>query len=818
MLLKRMELIGAAGLKANNILTFIYTPTSPYQLILGTNGSGKSSILKELTPLPGLRENFIKAGGSKITEWEHKNNSYTLSSVFKGTAGKHSFIKNGEELNLGGTGVVQKELVETEFGITFELHRFLTHEIRFTDLDPRKKREMLTMISDTDFTFAIELYGRLSQAMRHTVGAYKHLTGRVSQETDQLLALDTGDDYEALAGQVREELNALFSNRGVETVRAPDLDRALERVQQLAEALVRNRPIHPPGMHVTCYEDIIEAVQQADRDVVVAEATLKLLSEQYHDLEELVRTLEAAGADGVETLRLKLAQLEQERRACGVASGNYPVQLNAAGILEASNDAIPQLVEIFTLLPDNSDRKYSGPKLMEARERLAALGLEVDRAVNRQTQAEVALEHMHDATKVNCPNCKHVWIPGYSETRRDGFEAQREEALKAAESARKQRGEVEQYIETATEYAALYARYSKGLVRSYPKLSTLWDYILNNEAATCQPSTWIVKFYAWLRDVELWARQQQLDAQIEELTHALETAQRLEGTTQLSLRMERLQADIEHGTTDLTQKRVRCTQLGRHGQAVLKYLASYDEFISAEHSVTQALELNVEALRQQCINEAIEHQHTRLSALQSKLQSKRSLEAIVEDLKFSRAEVEQDLEAYKFLVQELSPTEGLIAEQLQGFIEAFTGHINSIISRVWTYDLELLPCGSGSGELDYVFPLNVRNDFTVVNSAKWSAGQTDIVNFAFVMVLVFYLKLQHLPLLLDELGASFDPEHRHTVMNFVKSLLETGGFDQVFMVSHYASSHGAFNNAEVLVMDAQNIVVPDVYNKHVLFG
>ena len=55
-LYKRFDLLGAD--------TLTYTPESPYQLILGKNGIGKSSLLNELSPLPcettDLKENGYK--------------------------------------------------------------------------------------------------------------------------------------------------------------------------------------------------------------------------------------------------------------------------------------------------------------------------------------------------------------------------------------------------------------------------------------------------------------------------------------------------------------------------------------------------------------------------------------------------------------------------------------------------------------------------------------------------------------------------------------------------------------------------------------
>ena len=35
----------------NQIKEIVYTPDSPYQLITGNNGSGKSSLLEEISPL-----------------------------------------------------------------------------------------------------------------------------------------------------------------------------------------------------------------------------------------------------------------------------------------------------------------------------------------------------------------------------------------------------------------------------------------------------------------------------------------------------------------------------------------------------------------------------------------------------------------------------------------------------------------------------------------------------------------------------------------------------------------------------------------------
>ena len=72
---------------------------SQIQIFIGTNGSGKTSLLNELHPLPAIRSSYKKQGYKKLIV-EHEGNEYILTSDFSDKTKAHSFIKNGEELNL----------------------------------------------------------------------------------------------------------------------------------------------------------------------------------------------------------------------------------------------------------------------------------------------------------------------------------------------------------------------------------------------------------------------------------------------------------------------------------------------------------------------------------------------------------------------------------------------------------------------------------------------------------------------------------------------------------------------------------------------
>ena len=119
--------------------------STPMQLILGTNGSGKSSLLSELTPLPANPQDFEK-GGFKELHVNFKGDEFIIRSDISRGA-KHSFIKNGTELNPGGTALVQKDMVERELGYTTALHTVLTGKMRFTQMAPAKRREWIAKLS-----------------------------------------------------------------------------------------------------------------------------------------------------------------------------------------------------------------------------------------------------------------------------------------------------------------------------------------------------------------------------------------------------------------------------------------------------------------------------------------------------------------------------------------------------------------------------------------------------------------------------------------------------------------------------------------------
>ena len=69
MLLKTIKLSGLKHFTLSNIQTIEVDFTAPLQLVLGTNGCGKSSIMAQLTPMPATPQDYYEGQGAAAASY-----------------------------------------------------------------------------------------------------------------------------------------------------------------------------------------------------------------------------------------------------------------------------------------------------------------------------------------------------------------------------------------------------------------------------------------------------------------------------------------------------------------------------------------------------------------------------------------------------------------------------------------------------------------------------------------------------------------------------------------------------------------------------
>lgn len=823
MRLTRLVLDGYRRLALSGIHHLDWTPTSPYQMILGTNGSGKSSLMAECSPLPAAANDYLK-GGSKRAEWEHDHATYVVTSTF-GTTARHSFVRDGVELNEGGTGAIQKELVETHFhGYTKDIHDILTGRSRFTTMSPAERRKYITKMSHSDYTFALAFHDRVKTAARDMQGYLNRIKQRLHDET---LALDRMAEVDGIEERVKtlqtDLTDLLYARTPAELtpeVAARQMTQQIAALERTGTALIKAASqIDPVGTDrsAQALERVIGALEN---DIRVQSGILDRLRVEYSDLETLWRSLDATDTVDVSTVDATVGALRQRIATAQSSIEVFPALLTVAhpaAMLATTEEILSRLMALFTQLPDNSHRHISRDNVEKARTSIRDAQGVIDKAESTIRILKQRLHVIEHAAFQTCPQCAHRWAPGVEVAEAPELQAKVEAWQTQASHAETTRQQAQQYLEEAEAYMGLFRQW-RGFVQQYPDLALLWEHIQQHQYDTDHPGDHGGVFTTWLSELTTVTHLRRWEEEIGRLAAAAAAAQSGQGR-QVKLRLLALEEEIGQRTATHADLQQRVASLNLQRQLFHTLEASVETWQAAVLDLEGTYQRALEALATDRIDRDVTRIQGQLGALQHTLNAKQALLNIIEDLKRTTESAALDHAALAMIVQELSPKEGLIAEQMHTFIKRWVAQVNAFIRPVWTYDLEMLPCEMAHGDLTYRFPVYASaTEQRSSDVADTSTSIEQIINFAFQQTLVLYLGMKDVPLFVDELGANFDVQHRLNLYPFLARLMETGQYSQLFMISHYEAGWGAFNGAEYLVLDGRNIAVPDHHNHHVILS
>lgn len=813
-----------------NVTHFEISPTHLHQLIIGSNMSGKSSVMRELSPLPAVAADYAK-GGYKEVDVEHGNTTYRLRSEFKVSGGHHSiFLLNagmqpiGSSLNPGGTFSVQKELVKQLFGLDYEILELLLGELRFTQMAPSKRREWILTLSGNDLDYALKVYQELKTKARDATAIVKHTAKRLADEASKMMPVEELEEITRQCEGYRKDLHLLIEAK---TPINGDTEQAKHTLKQLmgdlkqagskARLLEVKRPVW-----------IIEPIlSQSQLDTKLSEAKWKIdhLSQSLNDyldeqqkLNELLSAYQQSTADGVNVLEVQTKELIDKRDKLLKQLGMFGQFKQAASHYGAMQSLYGTIIDLLQQMPSNEDKRFTTEKFQQQKinvdkykESIAKITLEVGRL-------EHQIKHIEQAEDVNCPKCSFKFNPAIGQYSVD----QIRELITAKFH---EIGVIENQITEATSYldeAREYSQHRKNLIRlkaENPAFTSLWDEItdrLDKES----PMVLMSVIEVWRSDVEISWQIEELETKITYNQLALDHTASLsvESSQIRQTQLESLDSKINSVTAELTAWQKRFHELKVYGNEVEQLTQIHQSVGQCVNQIQEAYDRYYRLTERDMIDALIESTQTELSRLDRLRQDAKEAQDRVNGLELDRLKSQRDLECFTALLNELSPTDGLISDQIRGFILELTEQLNEIIDQVWTSKMTILPCGQDGEELDWKFPVFMSDsELTTPDIEKSSKGQGDIIDFAFKLVAMLYLGFDDYPLFLDELAPSLDEQHRINVIKLIQGLGESKKYSQLFMISHYITGHGSFTNAEVCVMSTTNIVnMPAVYNKHVV--
>lgn len=822
-----LELYKCSRLSLSRIKKFRIELHEVVQLILGTNGSGKSSILYELSPLPAQKESYEK-DGRKAIEIEHNGAHYTLVSDFGKTSQPHSFVFDGIELNEGGNVTMQRELVYTHFGINAEIHEILIGQELFTNMSPSRRREWFTKLCTVDYGYAIRVYKKTTESLRDTGGALKLARKRIAIETANAV-----EEVEAMLLRERlssltEESRRMYMLRNSTAIPVSDAISHSKACVELMDKLCSDYKGVRRVMKNRCYiapSEFEQDVWFAREKLAADEAVYQSASSDYMTQSAEIAGVEGSDSDDVAAMKDEAIAITNQIKSLRATHSLGLTYADIASAIKAMDSVYEHTFSALTELPASIGQEHTKETLAALEDKIRALGTRhannthaMDKAMHRESH----LLELMQSKEISCPKCTHSWRAGYNEHDHRALKEKIEKGRTHIEAIEAELKVLIGQRDECNHYLSRYGVYAN--IRNYtPALAAFWSFLHEDNHLFESPTRCLGFLDKARKDLETEKHILMLQEQLKFLIERTKMAEVAQSET-FKEKKKRLLA-LEEYLGSLVRVKARSQELVSRAQANLREALMLEDITDRIRLEVNNYEANsrslIDSLKNDVIDAALRSTHEEIAVVANRINTIDTHASLIADIALQISELEKNEIAYKVLAECLSPTDGLIAEGMLGFIRNFVARMNSLIAQVWSYPMEVKDCSleEDSAELNYKFPMIMEGHARPVpDVSKGSSGMIEIVNLAFRLVAAQCLRQDAAPLALDEFGKTFDEAHREAATQVVRKLVEQLNHSQLFMISHYEDCYGAFYNAQVTVVDKRNITVPNgmSYNKHTL--
>lgn len=809
--------------------TVEWEPQSSIQVIIGGNGNGKSSLGREISPLPATKGDY-EANGYKEVLVDTGSEQYKCISDF-GDKHTHKFIRMSDDKNLneGGTSKVQLKLVKTYLNFTPRKHQLLCGDLKFTQMSANERKAIFTEMCDVNVDYAIELFESLKKQLSVAKGAYTHANRKLVEEQNNQYS---DEEIDAIQGRLRkltEETNKVLTFRDNFVERK---DR-VELVEKLESAIVHlseeSRKINISHIGYSSLEelqdarrevihrldDVSESIESKSNALEKLQSTLDKVSEGSIKKEELVRSI-AITKEKLQVLQSKSVSKLSEIYDLTQLGQHSSDTLSAA--YDSLHLSLSDIDSCLNRLQELSVHEFTKEKMEDIRVSHKQLVAFINNTSAKISMLEHSLKLIdgHDPSK--CPKCKHEWIEGVT---KEELEEKRERLKKfnaLAEKADERLKVRDEELANVDEWVIAIQRYQDTIANCHTLVRNVFynqidlGDILKSAGSYISLSRDILKELDKYRQIasmksNLQSSQEQLDYcnNLEKLTQEqnLSTA----SVDQLNNEIDKLhEKEIE-----LRMEKDKLQRLEMQCQTLIAYMGKMKELES------ELINVNVELTKER-INTLVDNKVMDLESHSSELSKKMAMfnssNAIIDHLTKTVDDLELDQQLISLAMEELGPEKGLIAESLNSFMGEFIEQMNLVIGSIWTTPLKVMPCSVSKRGLDYMFPVMSYEKERATKDVKLrSEGEMEIIDFVFTLIAASCMSLEGYPLFLDEVGRPFTEKHKVRLYDYIKLLVDSDKVSTIFLVSHFLATVEVLTRADVVNLDPTGLTIKAEHNK-----
>lgn len=779
-----LNVSGYERLALSDTKEFNITPENIH-LILGTNGSGKSSLMELLTPLPPNSRDF-KEDGFKEIKLKLGNDIYVIYS----TNNKHSMRKNNDII-LDSVGIqMMTEYVGEIFKITPNIHKFMLGRVSMCSMSLQNRKEFITNISGIDFDYVNKLYNNLKKKLRDNIGVVKYINNNILSMKEYILS-DT--EVEALQNdrnEIKRLLVRLHENKRADktliNVSKPDMIRIMKRVDEVVDSLKEyDMDIDKTKSKYLLHSAILE---EQNRKLITISNTLTKLNDsnsskvldRLKELSDRVSTIRKSLTLPIDYLADVIERLERRYDVTVAMSNISDLSLQLSG--ETKNSISENIKDIDS-------------KLIELSRKQKEIITDVDNTSIKITTYRSAMNGL------SCPDC--------------GFHFKEDsvsDIIKKLESHIEDLHNPKNKIDNEIKEYELILNDLKEKLKLRDRLEDLLDYIIpSNSKPYIEDDIFIPIFECWddysktytysirlTNDIKYYRELVELEAEYNELSKK-DITNKEEEIINLTKEYDNLSQSISDMSTSISSmKKI----LDNHTQ-MSNDLISINKYLS---DVNKNRRFKIQSLFNKASNDIIFELNNKLSRIESVLDKYNYMSKSTDENLKELDKVNKDIELLEIVIKELSPSTGLIAESIKSFLLGYIKDVNKIISSVWSYDMEVLPYDVKELEkgISYRFPVRVNDQKPVSDINDTSESMREIINLAFRIVSLKYMGLLKYPLMIDEFGRSMDEVHLIKSYDLLESICLENDI-QMFIIAHIKSAYNRFKNSGMSIVSNLNL-------------
>ena len=796
MYIKKLILHKYNRLALTQIETLTYAPEEHIQIILGPNSSGKSSTLYEASPLPAdLKKDYADDGYKRIFI-EHLNKEYELSSGYY-SKGKHSFICDNEELNQSGTKSIQLELVKHHFGLTPHIHDILIGNVTFSNMSLADRKKWLTTISHIDYSYAFSVYNKLKQRHRDLIGGIKITQSKLLQEDTLILSKESKDKLNKDIEILNTALEWFMSNRPVfkQNDTSYDIKNIINTIKNNL-ILINTTELNNQDINIDNRLEIIKT------ELYNHNKRISDISQRIDKIDETLKNTNITDKDMI--IKLIEEYNTKIKYLIDLSTNKISDINNIKSIIDNFENTIPQLIDNIKILQEDHSYDYSKDQHDALLKEQEVSISNIDKLNRILTKINVTIEEQEkykNDPKHICSKCGNECTHGYDQIAYDKLIKDRNNINIMLDKANTRKQEITNTLEQYDARNELFKNIRNLHHISRSQLHDIWQYLFYNIDITkdfCTILNRINEYKILLPELLNYIT---YDDELKKLQQQLKIIESVDKKEHELLTSERIQLEKEY---KLIHDHILL--LKNEEQKLNDYISNKNKLYDMYNALKKITKhyrnkyiQDINTLLYDSYTEVIKVLKYTIQDIDKQLRDSNLIEHNIKKTKDELINLQQREIVLGNMVKALSPTEGLIAKSINSFLNVFIDDINNVIKSVWSYELKLLPCDLSTGDdLDYYFPFSLNGQKPISDIKQASSGGKEIIDLAFKIIFIKYLKLIDYPLYLDEYAVKMDPVHRVNAYNVIGSVL-AHNFSQVFIISHFESMYGSFKNSDISV-------------------